>query len=44
MLRMASRIPDEGADEGGRGLLLMSVLRDKPGVGKGDPGKVVWCD
>jgi len=38
------RIPDEGADEGGRGLLLMSALSDKWGVGKGDPGKVVYCD
>ncbi|GGS82576.1 hypothetical protein GCM10010270_63220 [Streptomyces violaceus] len=42
--RGVPRIPDEGADEGGRGLLLMSALSDKWGVGRGDPGQVVWCE
>ncbi|MEW2404237.1 ATP-binding protein [Streptomyces sp. NPDC046862] len=32
------------ADEGGRGLLLVSELADKWGVGERDPGKVVWCE
>ena len=31
-------------DEGGRGLLLVSELADKWGVGERDPGKVVWCE
>lgn len=30
--------------EGGRGLLLVSALADKWGVGERDPGKVVWCE
>ncbi|MFC7881156.1 ATP-binding protein [Streptomyces sp. NPDC057376] len=30
--------------EGGRGLLLVSELADKWGVGERDPGKVVWCE
>ncbi|MEU7054967.1 ATP-binding protein [Streptomyces sp. NPDC046197] len=37
------RIPD-GADEGGRGLLLVAALADRWGVGERDPGKVVWCE
>jgi anti-sigma regulatory factor (Ser/Thr protein kinase) len=37
------RIADD-ADEGGRGLLLVSALSDKWGVGARDPGKVVWCE
>ncbi|PWI20685.1 ATP-binding protein [Streptomyces sp. Act143] len=36
-------VPD-CADEGGRGLLLVSALADKWGVGQRDPGKVVWCE
>ncbi|SCF78266.1 Histidine kinase-like ATPase domain-containing protein [Streptomyces sp. DconLS] len=31
-------------DEGGRGLLLVSALSDKWGVGQRSPGKIVWCD
>ena len=34
----------EGADEGGRGLLLVAALSDKWGVEERDPGKVVWCE
>lgn len=30
--------------EGGRGLLLVSELADKWGVGARDPGKIVWCE
>ncbi|MBA2809861.1 ATP-binding protein [Streptomyces sp. KM273126] len=30
--------------EGGRGLLLVSELADKWGVGERDPGKIVWCE
>ncbi|MEU1054298.1 ATP-binding protein [Streptomyces sp. NPDC005876] len=30
--------------EGGRGLLLVSVLADKWGVGERSPGKTVWCE
>ncbi|MFD7276441.1 ATP-binding protein [Streptomyces sp. NPDC059862] len=30
--------------EGGRGLLLVSELADKWGVGERDPGKLVWCE
>ncbi|MBT2487579.1 ATP-binding protein [Streptomyces sp. ISL-96] len=35
------REPD---DESGRGLLLVAVLADAWGVGRRDPGKVVWCE
>lgn len=31
-------------EEGGRGLLLVSVLADKWGVGMRAPGKLVWCE
>ncbi|MDP9684817.1 ATP-binding protein [Streptomyces griseoviridis] len=31
-------------DEGGRGLLLVSVLADKWGVEDRVPGKIVWCE
>lgn len=31
-------------DEGGRGLLLVSTLADKWGVGERAPGKLVWCE
>ncbi|MFE9471164.1 ATP-binding protein [Streptomyces griseofuscus] len=31
-------------DEGGRGLLLVSALSDRWGVGERSPGKIVWCD
>ncbi|WP_345622527.1 ATP-binding protein [Streptomyces ziwulingensis] len=31
-------------DEGGRGLLLVSELADKWGVGERNPGKIVWCE
>lgn len=37
-----AREPGEGA--GGRGLLLVSELADKWGVGERDPGKIVWCE
>ncbi|MDQ0992326.1 ATP-binding protein [Streptomyces sp. V3I7] len=37
------RVADE-ADEGGRGLLLVSALADKWGVGERSPGKAVWCE
>ncbi|MBQ1099514.1 ATP-binding protein [Streptomyces sp. b94] len=30
--------------EGGRGLLLVSELADKWGVGERGPGKIVWCE
>ncbi|MET9762400.1 ATP-binding protein [Streptomyces sp. NPDC006372] len=30
--------------EGGRGLLLVSELADKWGVGERRPGKIVWCE
>ncbi|OAH09321.1 ATP-binding protein [Streptomyces jeddahensis] len=33
-----------GADEGGRGLVLVEALSDRWGVGEWDPGKVVWCE
>ena len=36
------RAPDEEVH--GRGLLLVSVLADKWGVGERDPGKIVWCE
>ncbi len=32
------------AGEGGRGLLLVSELADKWGVGEPNPGKIVWCE
>lgn len=35
---------DEGADESGRGLLLVAALADKWGVMARDPGKIVWCE
>lgn len=35
--------PDD-TDEGGRGLLLVSALADKWGVGERDFGKVVWAE
>ncbi|WP_369235422.1 ATP-binding protein [Streptomyces sp. R21] len=31
-------------DERGRGLLLVSLLAGKWGVGERDPGKIVWCE
>ncbi|WP_344528316.1 ATP-binding protein [Streptomyces rectiviolaceus] len=34
----------EGADESGRGLLLVAALADKWGVAERDPGKIVWCE
>ncbi|MDG9694319.1 ATP-binding protein [Streptomyces sp. DH17] len=34
----------EDADEGGRGLLLVSELADKWGVAEREPGKVVWFE
>lgn len=34
----------EATDEGGRGLLLVSALADKWGVGERDFGKVVWAE
>ncbi|MET9425158.1 ATP-binding protein [Streptomyces sp. NPDC006540] len=38
--RPGVRIPD---GESGRGLLLVAALADTWGVGRRDPGKVVWC-
>ncbi|MFH8223764.1 ATP-binding protein [Streptomyces sp. NPDC018057] len=40
------RIPEGPPDaaEGGRGLLLVSALSDKWGVGERNPGKVVWAE
>ncbi|MEV0185510.1 ATP-binding protein [Streptomyces sp. NPDC050625] len=39
------RIPDSSPEsEHGRGLLLVSVLADKWGVGERNPGKFVWCE
>ncbi|WP_149828567.1 ATP-binding protein [Streptomyces tailanensis] len=35
---------DEEPDDGGRGLMLVSALSDKWGVGERNPGKVVWCE
>ncbi|WP_405882708.1 ATP-binding protein [Streptomyces sp. NBC_01136] len=41
----AIRTLDTGPDaEGGRGLLLVTALADKWGVGERDPGKSVWCE
>ncbi|WP_369180390.1 ATP-binding protein [Streptomyces mutabilis] len=34
----------DGADESGRGLLLVSELADKWGVAEREPGKVVWFE
>ncbi|MBC2905904.1 ATP-binding protein [Streptomyces cupreus] len=34
----------ERGDEGGRGLFVVEALADKWGVGRRDPGKVVWCE
>ncbi|RZD65888.1 ATP-binding protein [Streptomyces albidoflavus] len=38
----ATRAPGDEA-ESGRGLLLVSALADDWGVGKRNPGKIVWC-
>lgn len=41
------RVPVRGGaaeEECGRGLLLVSALADKWGVGERDPGKIVWCE
>ncbi|MFD9908647.1 ATP-binding protein [Streptomyces sp. NPDC059063] len=38
------RLVDGGADESGRGLLLVAALADKWGVTVRAPGKVVWCE
>lgn len=38
-------VPSPADDaEGGRGLLLVTALADRWGVGERDPGKVVWCE
>ncbi|MGQ5639852.1 MULTISPECIES: ATP-binding protein [unclassified Streptomyces] len=37
------REPDPES-EGGRGLVLVSALADKWGVGERNPGKFVWCE
>ncbi|MFR9788369.1 ATP-binding protein [Streptomyces sp. MB22_4] len=37
-------VADAATDEGGRGLLLVSVVADKWGVGERAPGKAVWCE
>ncbi|MDF9815861.1 ATP-binding protein [Streptomyces sp. SPB162] len=42
-VRAAASRPQAGDDEGGRGLLLVAELADAWGVGRRDPGKVVWC-
>ncbi|WP_079053940.1 ATP-binding protein [Streptomyces graminilatus] len=39
---MAEQVDE--SHEGGRGLLLVSALSDKWGVGERGLGKVVWCD
>ncbi|MEU0225782.1 ATP-binding protein [Streptomyces sp. NPDC006284] len=36
--------PGGESREGGRGLLLVSELADKWGVGERTPGKIVWCE
>lgn len=41
-VRMADGLPGV-EEEGGRGLLLVSALADKPGVAERNPGKIVWC-
>ncbi|MFJ8538396.1 ATP-binding protein [Streptomyces sp. NPDC093591] len=40
------RVPDDPVPESehGRGLLLVTALADKWGVGERNPGKVVWCE
>ncbi|MEU2061485.1 ATP-binding protein [Streptomyces sp. NPDC013455] len=39
------RVPEPSPDaEHGRGLLLVTALADKWGVGERDPGKIVWCE
>ncbi|MFE6742819.1 ATP-binding protein [Streptomyces tubercidicus] len=41
------RVPVQDAaaeEEYGRGLLLVSALADKWGVGERNPGKIVWCE
>lgn len=40
-LRYGDMSPDS---EHGRGLLLVTLLADKWGVGEREPGKVVWCE
>ncbi|GAA5611535.1 hypothetical protein Spla01_02688 [Streptomyces platensis] len=38
-------VHDSGAEaDWGRGLLLVSALADKWGVGERAPGKIVWCE
>ncbi|MEG3626884.1 ATP-binding protein [Streptomyces poriticola] len=39
-----SSAPGSEPGEGGRGLVLVSELSDKWGVGERSPGKVVWCE
>ncbi|MFE1910539.1 ATP-binding protein [Streptomyces anandii] len=36
--------PTTPTDESGRGLLLVTALSAKWGVGQRDPGKYVWCE
>ncbi|MEU5440629.1 ATP-binding protein [Streptomyces griseofuscus] len=38
------QVAHPGLDEGGRGLLLVSALSDKWGVGERNPGKIAWCE
>ncbi|MGA4839022.1 ATP-binding protein [Streptomyces sp. G45] len=38
------RLTEGGADESGRGLLLVAALADKWGVAERSPGKVVWAE
>ncbi|MGI5458219.1 ATP-binding protein [Streptomyces sp. CA-249302] len=40
-LRFGDMSPDS---EHGRGLLLVTLLADKWGVGERNPGKTVWCE
>ena len=40
-LRYGDMSPDS---EHGRGLLLVTLLADKWGVGEREPGKLVWCE
>ena len=43
LLKVRTRYRDLHAEDG-RGLMLVSMLADKWGVGERAPGKVVWCE
>ncbi|WP_434590537.1 ATP-binding protein [Streptomyces sp. A5-4] len=42
--RPRPRVPQDGVEEGGRGLLLVEALAEAWGVTGRDVGKVVWAD